>query len=214
MGLVLRVCSLRFGAIESNTFGCGMVAVCILGEEAEKTSGWIVLLELGFFLGGELSLTGEREDALAVLVVCFTIEGLVTDMDARLAISIGDPIRRTSGSDGFDDGWCGSFLLVDIVGCGEEEVGWMGNVFPFDWNHFFDQSFLTEIGEWVLRKGFDVVPSDVGSIRDEGTIDGGFELGDESTEARSEGFKGFDWVAALHVRELFVVGLGRSFKEG
>jgi hypothetical protein len=90
----------------------------------------------------------------------------------------------------------------------------VSDVFPFGGNCFIDQGFLSKVRERVFRKGFDVVTANVRWVGDEGAVNGRFKLGDEGTEARGEGFEGFDGVVTLHISELFVVGLSRSFKEG
>ena len=64
-----------------------------------------MFLKLRFFLGGEFAFTGQRQDALAVLVVLLAIEGFVTDVDT-LAVS-GEFIAagEASGSGVLNCGW-------------------------------------------------------------------------------------------------------------
>ncbi len=209
-GLVLEFCSLRFGAVEGYTGGSRMIAVGVLGKEAEQTTIWVVLLELGFFLLREFAFAGQGEDAFTIFIVRFAIWRFVTNVSTGTAIA-GDFIL---GFGGFDGGWCCCFLLVDVIGGSQEEIGWISKILPFGRNDLFNEGFLAQVFEGIFWECFDVVATDVGWVSDKRSINSGLELDNEGTETGCERLQRFGWIVAFHICELFVVGLCGSFKQG
>ena len=136
--------SLSFGAVKSHTLGSGVETVCFFSKEAEKTTIGVVFLELCFFSGSELAFTSEGEDALTIFVIRFAVGRFVTNVDAGTVAGnfIASDVRGTGGLGG---GRCCSFLLVDIIGGGEEKVCWIGEVLPFGWDHFFNEGLLAKV---------------------------------------------------------------------
>ncbi len=187
-----------------------MVTVCFFCEETKNAAVGIMFLQFGFFSRGELAFTGKREDALTVFVVRFIVGRLVADVNTRAIASE----LVAGGSSGFDGGWSGCFLFVDVVSGSKEKISGVREIFPFGWNDLFYQSFLTEVREGIFRESFDIITTDVGGVDNEGAVYSGFEFSDESAKARRERFKGLGGVVAFHICELLIICLRRTFKEG